>query len=424
MSQLKSIRDVWKFLDSIPMFANQGKSAANFSLDKITAFCADLGDPQNSFPSIHVAGTNGKGSVCAILEAIYREAGYITGVFTSPHLERYNERFKINGKEIDDNEILRFFKKAKPLIEKHELTYFEISTALAFWAFDKAEVDIAIIETGLGGRLDATNIIKPELSIITSIGLDHTDILGGSLPEIAKEKAGIIKKEIPVVIGNIEGEELSLIEKKATEEYALLVKAGDIQPVWRERNIMLKGWGRFISTQFYEPVNMWNVATSITAVRALSEKFPVDRSAEIRSIEQFRGVPARFEKLNPLKEWYFSGSHNLVAINSMLEAATELNTEKVHFVLSFMKDKAQPEVLAKFKALEPCYYYEIDSERAASAADIQPHLAVKTVDEKSIKNLLHELNDEVVIFTGSFYFYSIVKRWLTHLNYSDFSTII
>ncbi len=416
MSQLKSIRDVWNYLESIPMFATKGISAANFSLDKITAFCTELGDPQNTFPSIHVAGTNGKGSVCSILEAIYREAGYITGVFTSPHLERYNERFKINGKEIEDRVILQFFKKTKPLIEKYELTYFEISTALAFWAFDKAEVDIAIIETGLGGRLDATNIIMPELSIITSIGLDHTDILGTTQANIAEEKAGIIKKDIPVVVGNIEGEALSVIEKKAGKEKAPIVKAVEVQPVWRDRNIMLIGWGKFISTQFYEPVNMWNVATSIAAIRTLSEKFPVDLSAEIRAIEQFRGVPARFEKLNPLKEWYFSGSHNLVAINSMLEAATELNTDKVHFVLSFMKDKAQPDVLAKFKALEPCYYYEIDSERAATTADIQPHLAVKTVDEKSIKNLLHELNDEVVIFTGSFYFYSIVKRWLTHLN--------
>ena len=416
MNQIKNIRDVWKFLEHIPKFATSGASAANFSLDTIKAFCDEIGNPQSSFPSIHVAGTNGKGSVCAILEAIYREAGYITGVFTSPHLETYNERFRINGDVIEDRLILEFFKKTAPKIVEFNLSYFEISTALAFWVFARSEVDIAIIETGLGGRLDATNIITPQLSIISSIGFDHSDILGNSLAEIAREKAGIIKSEVPVVLGNIEGEALREIESVAETKQAQVLKAYDLQPAWRDRNIMLKGWDRFISTQFYEPVNLWNVAVAITAVRTLADTFPVDQSAEIRSIELFRGVPARFEKLNPLKEWYFSGSHNQVAINSMLEAATELKTNEIHFFLSFMKDKVKPELLEKFKAFEPCYYFEMDADRAAKAEDIRPYLEIKTIEEATIKNLLHELNDEVVIFTGSFYFYSIVKRWLTHLN--------
>ncbi|MCR9131828.1 MAG: bifunctional folylpolyglutamate synthase/dihydrofolate synthase [bacterium] len=416
MNQFKNIRDVWKFLENIPKFATAGKNAANFSLDNIKAFCEEIGNPQTQFPAIHVAGTNGKGSVCGILEAIYREAGYIPGVYTSPHLQRYNERFKINGNVVEDRVILDFFKQSESLIKKYELTYFEISTALAFWAFARADVDIAIIETGLGGRLDATNILTPELSIITSIGFDHTDVLGETVSEIAREKAGIIKEGVPVVVGNLQDDALIEIEKVAESKKAQLLKAADLQPAWRERNIMLNGWDRFISTQFYEPVNLWNVAISITAVRTLSESFPVDRSAEIRAIELFRGVPGRFEKLNPLKEWYFSGSHNQDAMNALFEAVEEFQTDKVHFILSMLKDKVQPEMLAKFKQYESRYYYEMDSERAASTEQIQEHLSVKTIDDSTIKNLLHELNDEVVIFTGSFYFYSIVKRWLTHLN--------
>lgn len=132
MNQFKNIRDVWKFLENIPKFATAGKNAANFSLDNIKAFCEEIGNPQTQFPAIHVAGTNGKGSVCGILEAIYREAGYIPGVYTSPHLQRYNERFKINGNVVEDRVILDFFKQSESLIKKYELTYFEISTALAF----------------------------------------------------------------------------------------------------------------------------------------------------------------------------------------------------------------------------------------------------------------------------------------------------
>ena len=193
MSSFNSINDVYKWLNEIPMFGKTGASAANFSLRSIRRFCAELGNPQDTYPTIHVAGTNGKGTTCQMLASVCQSAGYKTGLYTSPHLLDYRERFRVNAAQITEQDLLRFFRRFDELLKRYSLTYFEISTAIAFWFFEQQKVDIAIIETGLGGRLDATNIITPEVSVITSVGLDHTDILGDSLGKIAKEKGGIIK---------------------------------------------------------------------------------------------------------------------------------------------------------------------------------------------------------------------------------------
>jgi len=221
MSRFTAISDVWEFFDGIPMVQKSGVSAANFSLDHIRLFCEELGNPQDKFPTIHVAGTNGKGTTCYLLEKIYADSGFKTGLFTSPHLLRYNERVRISGKEIPDHDVLRFFQSTEGILKEIPLTYFEISTALAFWYFADQQVDLAIIETGLGGRLDSTNIIKPEVSIITSIGFDHQDVLGDTLAEIAEEKSGIIKQDTPVVLGDIEDEALNSITKRAKRPTAV-----------------------------------------------------------------------------------------------------------------------------------------------------------------------------------------------------------
>ncbi|MGK7389609.1 MAG: bifunctional folylpolyglutamate synthase/dihydrofolate synthase, partial [Candidatus Cyclobacteriaceae bacterium M2_1C_046] len=191
-----SIESVNSYLESIPKFQTSGKSAANFDLDHFKKFCNELGNPESKYPTIHVAGTNGKGSTCQILASIYQRAGYRVGMYTSPHLLNFSERFKINGIEISDAKLVEFFNAFESQLKKNGLSYFEISTAIAFWYFASQQVDLAIIEVGLGGRLDATNIIKPEVSVITNISLDHTDILGDSVNEIAREKAGIIKPEV------------------------------------------------------------------------------------------------------------------------------------------------------------------------------------------------------------------------------------
>lgn len=191
---IESIDDVYKYLEAIPPFKERGEEAADFTLDRFRDYCKEAGNPQDQFPSVHVAGSNGKGSTCQIISSIYDEADYKVGVFTSPHLLVYNERFTINGKQISDEDLVDFFSSHRTLIERFHLTYFEVCTALAFWWFAKREVDIAIIEVGLGGRLDATNIIHPLASVITTITYDHMNILGDTIAEIATEKAGIIKR--------------------------------------------------------------------------------------------------------------------------------------------------------------------------------------------------------------------------------------
>ena len=183
------------------MFSRIGSAAIKKDITNTILICEHLGNPHQKFKSIHIAGTNGKGSVSHMLAAILQTAGYRTGLYTSPHLYDFRERIKINGTVVSQEFVIDFVEKVKPLIETVEPSFFEITVAMTFEFFAINNVDIAIVETGLGGRLDSTNIITPELSVITNIGFDHMNILGNSLEQIAGEKAGIIKKEIPVIIG-------------------------------------------------------------------------------------------------------------------------------------------------------------------------------------------------------------------------------
>jgi dihydrofolate synthase/folylpolyglutamate synthase len=195
-------------------------------LKRIKEILKRLGNPHKYLKTVHIAGTNGKGSTSAIINEIFLKHGFKTGLYTSPHLIRLNERFKVNGKEIEDEKLNEYLKYLKSVIKDYQATYFEITTALAFLYFLEEKVDIAIIECGLGGRLDATNIITPEVSVITSIGWDHTKYLGNTLEKIASEKAGIIKKERPCVLGNVEKNLISVFKKKAERLNAKLFVFG------------------------------------------------------------------------------------------------------------------------------------------------------------------------------------------------------
>lgn len=197
------------------MFLKTGSASIKMDLANTYAICSFLGDPQNKFKTIHIAGTNGKGSVSHLLSSILQEAGYRTGLYTSPHLEDFRERIRINGEMIPEKEVIDFTEKINPLIEEIEPSFFEVTVGMAFDYFAKEKVDIAVIETGLGGRLDSTNVIYPELSIITNISYDHVQILGNTLEKIASEKAGIIKKETTVVIGKTQLETTPVFQEKA-----------------------------------------------------------------------------------------------------------------------------------------------------------------------------------------------------------------
>jgi len=416
MSRFQSIKDVWEYLDKIPMFSKTGVSAANFGLKNIQRFCSLLGNPHEQFKSIHVAGTNGKGTVTLLLEAIYKAEGYKTGAFISPHLIRYNERVRLNGEEVSDSKILEFFQQAEPHLAQVPLTYFELSTALAFWVFAEEKVDIAIVEVGLGGRLDSTNILTPDCSVITSIGLDHQAVLGETKPEIAREKAGIIKPEVPVVLGNIGGDEVQEILEIANSQGSDVVFSQDLNPQWSDGRVSLDDMEQPLQTHFVEPVNASNVAVAYSVIRTLSDDFPIEKNKVRQAIEGFPGVPGRFEKMHPDLYWYFSGAHNREAIQSLFEGLARFNDKEVVFILSLMKDKVTDELIEPFRQFNRLFFYQQDGDRAASIEEIRRFLSIKNIDESNFETILTDFKQEVVIFAGSFYFYPIVKRWLTHMN--------
>ncbi|MCD8274288.1 MAG: bifunctional folylpolyglutamate synthase/dihydrofolate synthase, partial [Alistipes sp.] len=210
---------------SLPAFETKGATAYKPGLERITAFCRHIGNPQRNFFTIHVAGTNGKGSVSHIIASVLQQAGYRTGLFTSPHLKDFRERIRVDGEMIPKQKVVNFVDKHHDKMVELELSFFEMTAALAFDYFAQSDVEVAVIETGLGGRLDATNIIVPVVSVITNIGLDHTALLGDTLPKIAAEKAGIIKKSIPVVIGEGDPRYNDVIEQVAAANKSKVIYA-------------------------------------------------------------------------------------------------------------------------------------------------------------------------------------------------------
>jgi dihydrofolate synthase/folylpolyglutamate synthase len=415
-----SIEEVKNYLDALPAFQSEGASAARFDLSRFRAFCNKIGAPHKVFSSIHVAGTNGKGSTCRILAAVFRKAGYKTALYTSPHILRFNERFSIDGNFISDNELLKFFRENNEYIKEFKLTYFEISTAIAFWWFARNQPDIAIIETGLGGRLDATNILTPLLSIITSISKDHTDLLGDDLKTIAREKGGIIKSNTPVVIGDLPQEARIKIMHIAEQKNCRLstieslnpefIKPGCFKLEIEERNVMYE-------TNLSAPVQAKNIAIASCVVSLLNKQYPGVERKFAEAIQNVDIGYGHFEKLHPDKQWYFDGAHNLEAVKTLKTTIETLgNVKEATLVLSILKDKVTAPVMREFSEFENIYYYGLNLERAATFADIKkwlPHANPLPDDQHHL--LSKEFGTELVIFAGSFYFYATVRDWVKAL---------
>lgn len=417
----ETIDDVESFLFSIPKFSVAGASAAHFGLENIKRFCESIGNPQDSFRAIHVAGTNGKGTVCRMLASVYQSGGYSVGLYTSPHLMKVNERFKINSTSIPDKELVRFFKLYGEPVKEHNLTFFEITTAIAFWYFSVENVDIAVIETGLGGRLDATNIVDSEISVITSISLDHTEILGDDISKIAVEKGGIIKPNKPVVTGQLDKEATSVIEKIAESKKSPLIIAkswnstvnNDILAIEMEQdNVQLRFKDR-------KRVDAQNASIVYSVVQTGSKVFPIEKKDLIQGIEQTDQrfpLHAQFERLTPQLEWFFDGAHNWEATTFLIgHLQQKAPVQNWTVVLSFMKDKLNEEVAALWNQFPRIILYQMDGERAATISEMKNYFpkAVSFEDYfQPEKEIVNQLQSELVIFSGSFYFYNIIKRWM------------
>jgi dihydrofolate synthase / folylpolyglutamate synthase len=417
-STFHHLEEVEAFLNEIPMFGQAGPSAANFNLDRMRSFCAVMGNPQNQFRSVHVAGTNGKGTVCRMLASVYQMAGYKTGIYTSPHLTDVRERFRINGIEITPEAMILFFNSFADYIRKTSCTYFEITTAIAFWYFAREKTEIAIIETGLGGRLDATNVIDPEISVITSIGMDHTDLLGNSYESIAFEKGGIIKKGVPVVLGDLNREANTVIRNIARGKQSEIISAIELNPVYEDGKIWFQAMHPSvdIDARSRKKIDAVNAAIVFKAVACLSGQFPVTGKMIIAGIEQMNKIfpkTGTFERLIPQKKWYFDGGHNPDAVHH-ITCQMLLMAPPGHWsvVLSFLKDKLNRETAGIWNQFPELFLYRMDSQRAASIDEMKAFFpGAKTISKDE---LIHEnqFKTELVIFSGSFYFYTTVSKWM------------
>ncbi len=415
-----SPKSVQEYLESIPKFQSRGSSAANFDLSRFRNFCDAIGNPQEGFDTIHVGGTNGKGSTCNILASVLQEAGYKVGVYTSPHIISFNERFRINDSMIPDDELLRFFNTNVDAIEAYKLTYFEISTAIAFWWFAHSEVDIACIEVGLGGRLDATNIIDPEVSVITSISLDHTDILGDSIVEITQEKAGIIKAGCPVVIGDLPAEAKNEIVKIAEQKECPLYTIDNLESEYvkpGQYRVTVDSRIIDISSNLTAPIQAKNIAIVWQICSVIPNKYTIAEEDFISGLRRVNTGPGRFELLIGGEQWYFDGGHNLEAVKALKESVRTVGEiDSATLVLSLMKDKIREEVMAEFLEFKNIYYYPLNLERAATFDDIKQWLPkanpFPASDEDRKKIMQDDFDSELVIFSGSFYFYETVRDWV------------
>ncbi len=265
-----------------------------FGIDRMQRLAAALGHPERSYPVIHVAGTNGKGSVSAMIESILRLAGRRTGLYTSPHLVKLGERVQVNRRLLTEAEIVAYARELRPVAEKaaefaadEHATFFEFMTAMAFLQFQRSQVDVAVVEVGMGGRLDATNIVAPEVSVITSIGLDHCAELGDTVEKIAREKAGIIKPGRPVVIGRV---------PPGAERVIREVAAAQRAPVHSVRDVFGEDVARYPETNLEGDYQRWNAATAALAVRLLSPMLQADGQAVVRGLLKV-DWPGRWQRL-------------------------------------------------------------------------------------------------------------------------------
>ncbi len=377
--------------NKLPVFQNQGITALKNGLDGITQLCDLLDNPQNKFKSIHIAGTNGKGSTSHMLASVLQESGYKTGLYTSPHLLDFRERIRLNGKMIPKKYVVNFVKKVKPYIEANSYSFFEVSVALAFCYFADNEVDIAVIEVGLGGRLDSTNIITPELSIITNISDDHKNILGDTLVKIAREKAGIIKNNVPVIISTTQQDVKNVFVEKANLENAPIYFADQNYLVTstnlseKLRNIVIEKKREKDSYNFnldllgsYQINNIIGVVQAIEILQQNGYKITWEQvNLALRKVIVNTGLLGRWQILgkNPLV--ICDTGHNAAGVAEVVNNINAQVFENLHIVIGFAKDKDVVNILKLYPKKAKYYFCQANIPRAMDSFELMD-LAIKS----------------------------------------------
>jgi dihydrofolate synthase / folylpolyglutamate synthase len=368
----------------LPVFERVGQEAIKPGLQNIILLCEALGNPQNKFRTIHVAGTNGKGSTSHLLASVLITSGYKTGLHTSPHLKSFTERFKINGQPAPEQEIVDFVKKHQKLIEKIKPSFFEISVALTFDYFARQEVDIAVIEVGLGGRLDSTNIIIPILSIITNIGFDHVAILGDTLPKIAAEKAGIIKANVPVVISEYQSEITEVFIDKANacrSEIYFASNIFSIKPITIEKSRRVVDVYEGKSEKYknvkidllgeYQLKNLAGVLQSVELLKKqgfdISEESIREGIENCCKITNFKG---RWTQVHENPVIIADVAHNFEGLTESINQICKYQYDRLIFVLGFVKDKDVRKIMKILPTSATYYFCEPQTPRALPAIEL------------------------------------------------------
>jgi len=374
----------------LPMFTRVGSSAYKANLDNTIALCELLDNPQHKFKSIHIGGTNGKGSTSHMLAAVLQMAGYKTGLYTSPHLKDFRERIRIDGEMISEQRVIDFVEQYQPDFEAIKPSFFEMSVALAFDTFAKEEVDIAIIEVGLGGRLDSTNVISPLFSIITNIGWDHMNILGDTLQLIAAEKAGIIKKNTPIIIGEYQSEVADVFKQKAEIENAPISFASDEWEVEIESGID-KNYVDSLSLVVFpqtstRPVQhiqldltgtyqLKNIKTVLSAVTKLRQNrflvTDVHVQMALKQVKPLTGLRGRWDIIGHEPLTVCDTGHNPEGIREVLKNISMVKYERLHMVIGMVNDKDISKILYMMPTKAIYYFCKPDIPRGLDADDLK-----------------------------------------------------
>ncbi|MHB0754617.1 bifunctional folylpolyglutamate synthase/dihydrofolate synthase [Polaribacter sp. M15] len=384
----------WMFAQ-LPMYQKEGKTAFKKDLTNTLALAKELNFPEKKFKSIHVGGTNGKGSTSHMLASILQEAGYKVGLYTSPHLKNFTERIRINGDEISQEKVTSFIEDHQCFLEQQRLSFFEMTVGLAFDYFADEKVDIAIIEVGLGGRLDSTNIITPEIATITNIGLDHTQFLGETLPEIAFEKAGIIKQNIPIVIGEKQKEVAHVFLDKAKKMNADLFFASDDNQNYK--------------TDLLGDYQQKNVKTAVATIQKL-KGFQVSKEHiknGLLNVVKNTNLKGRWQILQDQPKVICDTAHNKEGVAIVMRQLKKEQYKKLHIVLGVVSDKKLDTVLPLFPTSASYYFCKPDIPRGLSEVDLQLkaedfHLFGKKYSsvKNAFQSALGNANQEDIIYVG------------------------
>ncbi len=381
------------------MYQRIGGAAYKADLNNTIELLNLLGNPHHNFKSVHIAGTNGKGSTSHMLASVFQEAGYKTGLYTSPHLRDFRERIRLNGEMIPEEKVVSFIAEHKEQFEKMELSFFEMTVGMAFDFFSKENVDIAIVEVGMGGRLDSTNLITPELSVITNIGLDHVKFLGDTMEKIAGEKAGIIKPNIPVVIGETQPETHQVFEAKAAEckspiHFAdqifdcnkIHIESNTVQKfdIWKNNELYMEA----IEIPLMGNYQQKNLTTVMCALDLLREKFNLsddDIREGIAKVIRNTHLMGRWQILNDDPLTIADTGHNVAGITEVVKQLAELRYNKLHFVLGMVNDKDIDHVLQLLPRSAEYYFCKADIPRGLDA-----NILAEKAFESGLRGLVYE----------------------------------